>query len=128
MKALTVWQPWAWLIAEGVKDVENRTWAARYRGPLLIHAGKRKTDRELKIARIFAARHGIRLPDEMLYGGIVAVATLTDCTRHSESPWWIEGCYAWCLKDVRPLPFVPCGGHLGLWDIELPYDIKELAP
>jgi len=40
MKALTISQPYASLIASGEKWVENRTWATRYRGPLAIHAGR----------------------------------------------------------------------------------------
>ncbi len=40
MKALTICQPYAELIMRGVKRVENRTWATRYKGALLIHAGK----------------------------------------------------------------------------------------
>lgn len=39
MKALTVQQPWAWAIVHGGKDIENRTQAWSYRGPLAIHAG-----------------------------------------------------------------------------------------
>ena len=39
MKAITIWQPWAELIARGVKLVENRTWRTHYRGPVAIHAG-----------------------------------------------------------------------------------------
>ena len=40
MKAISIRQPWAWLIVHGYKDVENRTWATKHRGPILIHAGK----------------------------------------------------------------------------------------
>lgn len=40
MRALTVWQPWASLIAECVKTIETRSKPTHYRGPLLIHAGK----------------------------------------------------------------------------------------
>lgn len=41
MKALTLWQPWASLIAAGHKRIETRAWATRYRGPLAIHAAAR---------------------------------------------------------------------------------------
>jgi hypothetical protein len=40
MKALTLYQPWATLIATGHKRIETRSWATKYRGPLAIHAGK----------------------------------------------------------------------------------------
>ncbi|MCG8694670.1 MAG: ASCH domain-containing protein [Minwuiales bacterium] len=45
MKALTLWQPWATLIALGIKGFETRGWSTRYRGPLAIHAAKRRVDR-----------------------------------------------------------------------------------
>src|SRR5437016_10859136 len=41
MKALSVRQPWAWLIVNGHKDIENRSWQTKFRGKLLIHAGQR---------------------------------------------------------------------------------------
>ena len=40
MKAISIRQPWAWLVVHGYKDVDNRTWATKHRGPILIHAGK----------------------------------------------------------------------------------------
>lgn len=42
MKALTLHQPWATLVAVGAKQVETRGWATRYRGPIAIHAGHRR--------------------------------------------------------------------------------------
>ena len=38
MKALTLWQPWASLVACGAKRVETRSWTTKYRGPIAIHA------------------------------------------------------------------------------------------
>lgn len=42
MKALTIRQPWASLIAAGVKTIETRSWSTKHRGPLAIHAGKHR--------------------------------------------------------------------------------------
>ncbi|WP_245839042.1 ASCH domain-containing protein [Yersinia kristensenii] len=42
MKALSIRQPWAWLIVNGYKDIENRTWNTKCRGPVLIHASTAK--------------------------------------------------------------------------------------
>lgn len=44
VRALTLWQPWASLVAVGAKTIETRGWSTDYRGPLLIHAAKRKPD------------------------------------------------------------------------------------
>ncbi|MEI3544750.1 MAG: ASCH domain-containing protein [Alphaproteobacteria bacterium] len=38
---LSIRQPWAWLIVNGYKDIENRTWPTHFRGKVLIHAGKK---------------------------------------------------------------------------------------
>ena len=69
MKVLTVQQPWAWAIIHGGKDVENRTQAWSYRGPLAIHAGARWSDRgahDLRIARACASSWPIPPADDML--------------------------------------------------------------
>lgn len=42
MKAISIRQPWAWLIVNGFKDIENRSWRTKYRGPVLIHASAAK--------------------------------------------------------------------------------------
>lgn len=42
MKALTLWQPWASLVALGEKQVETRCWSTKYRGEIAIHAAERK--------------------------------------------------------------------------------------
>ncbi len=42
MKALTLYQPWATLVALGAKRIETRSWTTKYRGPLAIHVSKRK--------------------------------------------------------------------------------------
>jgi len=45
MKAISLQQPWAWAILHAGKDVENRRWNTRYRGPIAIHASaKPQTD------------------------------------------------------------------------------------
>ncbi|HEV7298716.1 MAG TPA: ASCH domain-containing protein [Tepidisphaeraceae bacterium] len=41
MKAISLWQPWATLIAVGAKRIETRSWSTHYRGRLAIHAAKR---------------------------------------------------------------------------------------
>ncbi|WP_234838619.1 ASCH domain-containing protein [Sinorhizobium meliloti] len=39
--AISIMQPWAWLIVNGHKDIENRDWPTKSRGPVAIHAGKK---------------------------------------------------------------------------------------
>src|ERR1700694_3122793 len=60
MKALSLWQPWASLIAMGLKEFETRHWATSYRGPLVIHAAKRP----LEADTLSDAIHRLRPSDE----------------------------------------------------------------
>ena len=53
---LSLWQPWAGLLFNG-KDVENRSWATNYRGPLLIHAAKKMDVIGFGTARQLYYRH-----------------------------------------------------------------------
>lgn len=115
MRALSIRQPWAWLIAFGHKPVENRTWSTSFRGPLLIHAGK-KIDNEgwLWVRENFPE---IALPERFEVGGIVGRATLTDCVEEHASPWFF-GPFGFVLHHAEPLPFMPCRGRLGLFEVQ----------
>lgn len=48
MKAITIWQPWASLIACGAKQYKTGSWATSYRGPIAIHAAAVKVPQVLK--------------------------------------------------------------------------------
>lgn len=130
MKALTVCQPYAHLIVRGDKLVENREWPTRYRGPLLIHAGK---SRDWLVDGDLA--HFREVGDPMVFGAIVGLADLIDVLPYerirrgefdSAYPWLRDhehtrGTWCWVLSNVRraqePLPW---RGAQGLW--EMPWD------
>jgi hypothetical protein len=127
VKALSLWQPWAWLIIHGGKDVENRRWPTRYRGPLLVHASKRRPDPEyigdvdewLGWLPDVSMRSALaRLPeiDEFDYGGIVGQVELVDCVTKSDSPWFV-GPYGFVLRNPQPLPFRAVRGRQGLFEV-----------
>lgn len=122
--ALTISQPWASLIANGDKQVENRTWKTDYRGPLAIHAGSG--------TQYLTRNQQAGYPT----GGIIAVATLVGCwqvdllrsTSFSidEHQWqYIEGPWCWLLEDVLHVDFLPCPGKLGLWTVNQPLVISH---
>jgi len=111
VKILTIRQPWASLIIHGGKDIENRTWATRYRGPLLIQASAARDVREFTEARW----RGITIPDELLYGGVIGIVDLLDCVPSHASPWF-TGPFGFVLAHPRALPFIPLRGRLGLFD------------
>jgi hypothetical protein len=114
MKALSIIQPWAWLIVNGYKDVENRDWPTRVRGRVWIHAGKKFDDE----GYAFVAKNfpHIPLPSKASFrrGGVVGQATITDCVSGSASPWFF-GDFGFVLADAKPVEFIPCAGALGFF-------------
>lgn len=120
MKALTIKQPWAELIASGRKRVENRTWKTNYRGRLAIHAGAAKVPAHLR---------GYDLDEAKLdFGAVIATANLIACVSLDDTdPWnefsWLrndvyaEGPWCWVLADVKRLRKpAPAKGKLGFWE------------
>lgn len=120
MKALTICQPYAHLIAIGEKPIENRTWPTAYRGPLAIHAGK---------SREWLDEYDEARYPTMAFGAVVAVANLVACLRLEDSaPWpnrWrhlrdhehANGPWCFLLANVRRLPTpIPARGAQGFWD------------
>ncbi|WP_454763386.1 ASCH domain-containing protein [Cupriavidus campinensis] len=122
-KALSIRQPWAFLIVHGHKDIENRSWATRFRGPLLIHASKGMTRQEYDDCMGFAIRAGLRsyFPrfEDLERGGIVGVADVVACLPSDcrTSVWHMEGQYGFALRNAQPLPFTPMPGRLGFFDV-----------
>lgn len=121
MKALSIRQPWAWLIVNGYKDIENRSWPTRLRGEVLVHASKGMTRKEYDDVDLMLALDErlqyIRLPafEQLERGGIVGKVTIAGCITASRSPWFF-GKYGFELRDSRPLPFAPFKGSLGFFD------------
>jgi hypothetical protein len=129
MKALSIWQPWAWAIIHAGKDVENRGWHTGHRGPLLIHASKRKpTARELRIFSdmIFERfDHGPNRAAELVIaacngsgqrGGIIGQVDVVDCVYDHPSPWAADDAWNWVLANPQPLPFRPLRGMQRLFE------------
>lgn len=110
MKALSIRQPWAWLIVNGYKDVENRKWFTDFRGEFLVHTGK-TIDHEGY--RWLKSNTEIQMPeiDEFQTGGIVGSAELIDCVTHYDSRWFF-GPYGFVIRNAKSLKFVPLRGRL----------------
>lgn len=118
MKALSVRQPWAWLLAMGYKPIENRTWYGSYRGRLLIHAAK--TADEMSLPKIIDY-YGLDIPApekvELKFGGVIGAVDMVDCIRVSDCKWF-HGPFGFVFKNPELLPFRACRGWLGFFDIE----------
>jgi hypothetical protein len=130
VKAATIWQPWAWAIAEDLKPVENRGWATRHRGELAIHAGLRWDEIGAADPRIIVAAGQIAGPllsdARFVRGAIIAVVELVDVVRDSSSVWAEPGQCHWLLANVRPIAEpVPCRGWQNVWDV--PPDVEALV-
>jgi hypothetical protein len=117
LRALSVRQPWAWLIVNGYKDVENRRWDTKYRGPLLIHAGLSKANLSDEKLRGYELQYGVKLPSREKYelGGIVGLVEVVGCTERSNSPWYDPDWIGWILANPRRLSFRPCKGALSFF-------------
>lgn len=134
MKALTLTQPWASLVAARVKFLETRDWGINYKGRIAIHAAKsfptwaRETCLEEPF-RSTLARLGFRTLGHLPLGMIVATADLTHCYRMPERPkhpipddqlpWgdFRPGRWVWVLQRIEALPvLVEARGQLGLWE------------
>ena len=109
--ALSIRQPYAWLIINAGKDIENRTWRTRHRGRVLIHASLRYAGEyqnwpwEIEPPPYASFRRG----------GIVGEAEIIDVIdRRNGSPWF-EGPYGFVLANVRPRRFRACRGMPGLF-------------
>src|SRR4051812_281998 len=116
LRALSVRQPWAWLIVNGYKDIENRSRRTQHRGPLLIHASQTFDWDGWTKAVDLCRDMLIPLPEfhALERGGIVGVTQVLGCVDHSTSQWFFGPC-GYTLADSRPLAFQPCRGRLGLF-------------
>lgn len=122
--ALSIRQPWAWAIINAGKDIENRDWPTKFRGPVCIHAAKGMTQGEfdnfVDLSRVMF-REGLWkggfIPERkaLSLGGIVWVCDIVDCVDASASPWFF-GRYGFVLKNARPVEFVPVKGALGFFN------------
>ncbi len=127
MKAISIRQPWAWLIVHGGKDIENRTWQTKFRGRLLVHAASGMSVAEYEAARIIADTNNAYMPDyeNLKRGGIIGSVEIVDCVTESGSPWFF-GPFGFVLRDPNPLPFIPLKGALGLFIVkEEPLEIPQ---
>ena len=88
MKALSIRQPWAWLIVNGYNDIENRTWSTDFRGRVYVHTGRKIKSVDIPEQRDYITESVIILPEEPPLGAIVGVATITDSVDCSSSPWF----------------------------------------
>lgn len=129
-RVLSIKQPWASLIAHGIKDIENRTWKCpqKYIGQrVLIHAsgchGKKfeidLTDEQMKQA--FPLISEKSTSGKWEFGAIIGSVVISDCVQNHPSVWAEKGCWNWVLRDsvLFEKPIGNVKGKLCFWDYNL---------
>lgn len=126
MKALSVRQPWAWLIVAGHKDIENRSWPTRFRGRIYVHASRTFDNdamRAIELGSISvnaAVRQALYSVNRWHRGVLIGEVDIVDCVTQSSSSWF-TGPHGFVLANPheydRP---IPCKGRLRLFEPEIP--------
>lgn len=119
MRCLSIRQPWAWLVVNGYKDIENRTWSANFQGRIYVHAGQRMVADDYPEQREYIRRAGIVVPTHLARGAIIGEVTITGCLTASDSPWFC-GPYGFTLED--PIAYetpMPWRGQLGFFQVDI---------
>lgn len=142
MKTITIKQPFPYLIFQGIKDIENRTWPTKFRGRVLVHASAKR------MGRILSNEDGI-ITDEQWdamgerarvecvvptsqTGVILGSVEIVDCVVNHPSIWaaktptaeWFGGTvygapkiYNWVLANPITFPEpISAKGKLSFWD------------
>lgn len=151
MKAITIRQPWASLIAHGIKDVENRTWKCpkRYIGErVLVHSSLAKSDQIIsrvlkdKQYSLFRERFGHSGLDFLEpKGAIIGSVEIVECVLNHSSIWaersetgqcditnqWLKPIYNWVLSNpiLFDEPILNVKGKLGFWNYEFEEETFE---
>jgi hypothetical protein len=141
MKALSIKQPWAWLICAGYKDIENRDWSIIRRpgfsgslkgwalelpSRIYVHAGRSLDTEGLNYLTGMILPGTDKLPysDNYVLGAIVGEVDIVDCVTESKSPWFV-GKYGFVLKNPKLYEHpIPCRGALGFFEPELKDEVS----
>jgi len=113
MKAISLWQPWASMIAYGKKTIETRKWSTSYRGDLLICSTKKP------------------IVDDLPCGKALCIVKIQACVRMSKQheeraccPTY-DGAWAWILSDIRPITPFEVKGSQGFFEVDTGVPAKE---
>lgn len=129
MKVISIKEPWASLIKEGIKNIETRSWPTKYRGELYIHASKKVLTKKERL--IYETQLSLLKNIDLKYGYIIAKCDLVDCKLMTEElirevkqnnieymcGEYKVGNYAWYLENIVKLkkPII-AKGQLGIWN------------
>jgi len=146
MKALSIKQPWASLIAHGIKNVENRTWKTNFRGKIFIHASAKPVE------VLFSVEQSAQLwmngfdattvisKESFPISAIIGEVEIVDCVINHESIWaeksdwqevgWTEKqIYNWVLANavLYDKPILNVKGKLSFWEYQCKHQNISLS-
>ena len=129
MKVLSLTEPYATLIKNGIKTIETRSWKTSYRGKLYIHASSTKMPKRYKENYELISLVDL---DNLNYGNIICSCDLVDCVEMTDefindikknrkneyiTGIYSNGRYAWIFKNIKILDNpIKAKGHLGIWN------------
>lgn len=108
MKAISLHQPWASLIASGKKTIETRRWATSYRGDLLIVSTRKPEYDDLPLGKALC------IVEVYFCRPMVPVDEADACCQ------WYAGAWSWLLRNIRPIEPFAVRGLQGFYEIALP--------
>ena len=135
LRGLSLWQPWASLVAIQAKHFETRSWATDYRGPIVIHAAKFKGELDWyylspfeEILRAAGIDHISKLPlgVGLCTADLTAIYRVEDVRdvldeRERAFGNYADKRFAWKLENVHPFDRpIPARGAQGLWEWTIP--------
>jgi len=131
VKVLSLTEPYATLIKDGIKSIETRSWKTNYRGKLYIHASSTKIPKEYSNNKELMS---LVKSESFSHGHIICSCQLEDCIpmteefvldikRNMKTEYvtgdYSKGRYAWILKDIEILDKpIKAKGHLGIWNLD----------
>jgi len=133
MRGISLWEPWASLVARAYKRIETRKWRTNHRGQLAIHSSARPfTKRTLREAEELLERAGVganllgdlrRLP----FGKILAIADVEDCVPTDGGHGRIVGMqfHEWRFGDYSPGRWAWLLGNLARLAEPVPFRARQ---
>ena len=136
MKVISIKEPFATLIMNGIKKIETRSWKTNYRGELFIHASGKSLAKEFLINdTILNLIQGL----DMHYGNIISKGTLVDCIYMDEKfisgikkdsieyacGFYEVGRYAWVFQNIEPIYPIPAKGKINICNFDGKYEVAK---
>ncbi|MBU3896597.1 MAG: ASCH domain-containing protein [Nanoarchaeota archaeon] len=121
MKALTIKQPYAHLIMNGIKTIELRSWNTKFRGEFLIHSSQKLDMNELKLKKLVDLETGkilgkVTLIDIKKYNNLKELMKDKNKCQVRSNKKWKFPMYGFVLTNPKKIKPIKYKGNLGFWN------------